>query len=238
MIEINENLIAKNSIYAKYVNDPFVQRQIIFLLSSVIGSYCFLCIVASSASPFISNQANAWSSISYALIEGPGCVRLPLFILSVASFNLWSHSIPVVNFIDVTCIYWTILVTTIAIYPDIKNVQMLIWLLNTAFMLYIFTIVGLSYTHAVLMYYKNNLIIITGLVYGLCGINMSVFYIRNPKFLIGIGVISIGFICKLLTIFNDQYWGTSIFHLTSAIGIGILLQISKLKHYSIPKFVL
>jgi hypothetical protein len=97
------------------------------------------------------------------------------------------------------------------------------------------TIISISYTNLVLTYYKDNLVIITGLIYGLCGINMSTFYIRKPKFIIGIGIISFGFICKLLTIYQDQYWGTSIFHITSALGIGILLQLSKLEHYSIPQ---
>jgi hypothetical protein len=131
-----------------------------------------------------------------------------------------------VNFIDVTCIFWTIIIVTIALSPDVTNSNIVICGTNVLFIIYIITIICISYTELVLMYYEENLVIITGLIYFLCGINMSTFYIRNPTFVLGIGAISVGFICKLLMIYQDQYWGTSIFHIITAIGIGILLRLS------------
>jgi len=206
-----------------------IRRILLSLLLSVLGSYILLCIIEVSPTPSIKHQANAWSSITYALIDGPITVRFPLYILSVASFNLWAYSTPIVNFIDVTCIFWTIIIVTIALSPDVTNSNIVICGINVLFILYIITIISISYTELVLMYYEENLVIITGLVYFLCGVNMSTFYIRNPTFVLGIGAISVGFICKLLMIYQDQYWGTSIFHIITAIGIGILLRLSPIR---------
>ena len=226
----NQNNYSNNWNYSKMniVNKQIIRRILLSLFLSVLGSYFLLSIIAVTPVPFIKHQANAWSSISYALIDGPWTIRLPLYILSVVSFNLWAHSIPIVNFIDVTSIFWTIIIVTVALSPGVTNSNTIIRCINVLFLLYMITIISISYTELVLIYYQNNLVIITGLIYGLCGINMSTFYIRNPIFIVGIAIISFGFVCKLLTIYQNQYWGTSIFHITSALGIGVLLQLTKL----------
>jgi hypothetical protein len=225
LIDTNELNYSKMTV----INYKQVVRRI---LLSVLGSYILLCIITGSPTPLIEHQANAWSSITYALIDGPITVKIPLYILSVASFNLWAYSTPMVNFIDVTCIFWTIIIVTIALSPDVMNSNIVICGINVLFILYIITIICISYTERVLMYYEENLVIITGLIYFLCGINMSTFYIRNPTFVLGIGAISVGFICKLLMIYQHQYWGTSIFHIITAIGIGILLRLSPIHQCS------
>jgi len=61
-----------------------------------------------------------------------------------------------------------------------------------------------------------------------CGINMSTFYISNKVFLIGL-------LC--MTIYEDQYWGTSIFHLLSAFGIDTLLTLQKNQDLQSPKIL-
>jgi hypothetical protein len=237
----NSNNYSNDLNYSKMKGSNFVNKQVIrrILLSlflSVLGSYILLCIIKVTPTPSINHHANAWSSITYAVIDGPITVRLPLYILSVASFNLWAHSTQIVNFIDVTCIFWTIIAVTIALSTDVTNSNKVIHGINILFILYIITIISISYTDLVLTYYEDNLVIITGLIYGLCGINMLSFYIKNPTFILGVGVISFGFICKLLTIYQGQYWGTSVFHTITAIGIGVLLRLTKLEPCSIPPF--
>ena len=234
-------LITNSNDYSKMnakilVNKQFMRNILLSFFLSVLGSYILLCIIAVSPTPSINHHANAWSSITYALIDAPSTVMLPLYILTVASFNLWAHSTQIVNFIDVTCIFWTIIVVTVALSPDVTNSTIIIRAINVLFILYIITIISISYTSLVLAYYHDNLVIITGLIYGLCGINLSTFYIRIPTFILGVGVISFGFICKLLTIYQDQYWGTSVFHIITAAGIGILLRLTKLEPYSMYLF--
>jgi hypothetical protein len=229
LIDTNELNYSKTTV-SNY--KQVIRRILLSLLLSVLGSYILLCIITVSPTPSINHHANAWSSITYALIDAPSTVMLPLYILTVASFNLWAHSTQIVNFIDVTCIFWTIIVVTVALSPDVTNSTIIIRAINMLFILYIITIISISYTSLVLAYYHDNLVIITGLIYGLCGINLSTFYIRNPTFILGVGVISFGFICKLLTIYQDQYWGTSVFHIITAIGIGILLRLSPIRQCS------
>ena len=102
----NSNNYSNDLNYSKMKGSNFVNKQVIrrILLSlflSVLGSYILLCIIKVTPTPSINHHANAWSSITYAVIDGPITVRLPLYILSVASFNLWAHSTQIVNFIDV-----------------------------------------------------------------------------------------------------------------------------------------
>jgi hypothetical protein len=89
----------------------------------------------------------------------------------------------------------------------------------------IITSIVLNYDGPVLLYYSDNLVYLTAIIYGLCGISMSSFYATNQIFLTGMGCISFGFVCKLLTIFQGQYWGTSFFHIVSGLGIHILLKV-------------
>ena len=44
-------------------------------------------------------------------------------------------------------------------------------------------------------------------------------------YIIGSGCVMLGFACKLLTIYVDQYWGTCVFHTSTALGIAILLRL-------------
>ena len=196
-------------------------------VSCALISYALLWGMESTAAPFIQNQANAWSSVCYALVTAPPLVRIPLFILAVVSFCLWSNSTPLVNFIDVSCIYWVIIAVTVQMLPNAQHNRIVLIFLDTWFILVLLTMTFLNRSTEILNYYQDNLVSITGIIYSLCGIIICSFYMTNQTFIIGIGCISIGFICKLLTIFQGQYWGTAIFHTMSAVGIQILLMIGK-----------
>jgi len=196
-------------------------------ISCVLISYALLCAMESTRNPFIEHQSNAWSSVCYALIAAPPLVRIPLFVLSVVSFCLWAYSTPLVNFIDVSCIYWSIIAVTIQMLPGAPHRRIVLIYLDTAFIIVLLTMSFLHHSTEILIYYHANLVEITGIIYSLCGIVSFSFYMTNQTFMIGIGCISFGFICKLLTIFVGQYWGTAIFHTMSAVGIQILLNLEK-----------
>lgn len=221
----------------QFIDKQYVKRMISSLLFCLCASYIVLCVTLSSATPIISQQANAWSSFGYALIDAPPLVRFPLFVLSIASFNLWSSSNVSVNFIDVTSIFWVIIAVTIYLLPQAKHSTLVLISVNICFTLFIVITLSIIQTDTVLKYYQDNLVIITGLIYVLCGINMSVFYISNKVFLIGLLCITVGFICKLMTIYEGQYWGTSVFHLLSAFGIDTLLTLQKNQDLQSPKIL-
>jgi hypothetical protein len=233
-IEIKELLEPESSINQRESNlRLFVKKYQHFIVSFVSGvscsliSYALLWAMETTPAPFIQNQANAWSSVCYALVTAPPLVRIPLFILAVVSFCLWSNSTPLVNFIDVSCIYWVIIAVTVQILPNAQHSQIVLIYMDTAFILILLTMSFLHHSTEILQYYHANLVEITGIVYSLCGIVSCSFYMTNKTFMIGIGCISFGFICKLLTIFQGQYWGTAIFHTMSAVGIQFLLMIGK-----------
>lgn len=196
-------------------------------VSCVLTSYALLWAMEASPNPFIRNQTNSWSSVCYALVAAPPLVRIPLFILSVASFCLWADSMLLNNFVDVSCIYWVIIAVTIQLLPNAPHNRVVMVFLNTAFILALLTMSFIHHSTDILIYYHANLIEITGIIYSLCGIICCSFYMTNKTFIIGVGCISFGFICKILTIYHGQYWGTSIFHTMSAIGIQILLKMEK-----------
>jgi len=196
-------------------------------MSCILISYAILCLMESTTNPFIEDQSNAWSSVCYALVAAPPLVRIPLFVLSVVSFCLWAYSTPLVNFIDVSCIYWSIIAVTIQMLPGAPHRRIVLIYLDTAFIIVLLTMSFLHHSTEILNYYHVNLVEITGIIYSLCGIVSFSFYMTNQTFMIGIGCISFGFICKLLTLFEQQYWGTAIFHTLSAVGIQILLNLEK-----------
>jgi hypothetical protein len=232
-IEIKELLETNKNIEKKYKISVYIekykQKFVSFAsgVSCVLISYALLCAMETTPAPFITNQSNAWSSVCYALIAAPPLVRIPLFVLSVASFCLWANSTPLVNFIDVSCIYWSIIAVTVQILPTAPHSRIVLIYLDTAFIIVLITMSFLHHSTEILNYYHANLVEITGIIYSLCGIVSCSFYMTNKTFMIGIGCISFGFICKLLTIFEEQYWGTAIFHTMSAVGIQILLKLEK-----------
>lgn len=228
LLELSEDTIRKESKIRLFFT-TYQQFVVSFAsgVSCVLMSYALLCAMEATPVPFIEHQTNAWSSVCYALVTAPPLVRIPLFVLSVVSFCLWANSTPVVNFIDVSCIYWVIIAVTVHMLPSAPHNRIVLICLDTAFILVLLTMSFLHHSAEILIYYHTNLVVITGIIYSLCGIVSCSFYMTNKTFMIGIGCISFGFICKLLTLFECQYWGTAIFHTLSAIGIQFLLMIDK-----------
>jgi hypothetical protein len=209
----------------------YCKRYICFLYSIASGvscmclSYFWLSFAQSNYIPLIAQKANSISSVSYALVDAPPLVRFPLFVLSVASVCLWAYPTTAVNFVDVSSIFWVIIAVTINIFPNAKHTNIVLGVFNLLFVVFLVTTIVLKYDTIVLTYYADNLVVLTALIYGLSGLKMSSFHATNPLFLQGMLCISFGFICKLMTIFQGQYWGTAVFHTMTALGTHILLRL-------------
>ena len=205
---------------------PFVLRMVGSLLFFIIGSYLITYQVFSDKPYiFITSPANAISSVSYAIVDAPLPVKIPLMVLSIASYSLWSNSNTTINFVDVTSIFWVIIAVTIYTLPNARYSLYILLIVDTIFIVSMTVIIYLSADESVLSYYKGNLIVSTGLIYGICSIMMASFYSSSTRFLIGFAIVSFGFICKLLALYQNQYWGTCVFHIMSALGVWILLKL-------------
>lgn len=199
---------------------------------NTIGSFLIFIIGAYLVSqnfrqPFqpwiISSPANAWSSALYALPIAPLSIKIPLITLSIASFGLWSNQTGAINFVDVTSIYWIIILVSTSILPAAKHRNAALMSINGLFATFITTTLCLGYEDTVLEYYQRNLVPITGTIMVISTINTASYYGHVRVYLLGIGMITTGFGFKLLTIYYDQYWGTCVFHASTAGGIAVLL---------------
>jgi hypothetical protein len=199
-------------------------KFIISLIVSIIGGY-----IASQPGKNgewqIDYPANSWSSICYALPDAPLSIKGPLVTLSIVSFGLWANSTPIINFIDVTCIYWIIIIISLSILPSAENKWYMIYAVDTVFVVYISTAIYLDYADEIVHYYHLNLVPITGTIMILNMVTLGSYYARRKMYMVGSGLMVVGFACKLGTIYLGHYWGTSIFHTLTAIGIAVLLPI-------------
>lgn len=193
---------------------------IIFILGAYLISQNF-------RQPFqawiISSPANAWSSALYALPVAQVPIKIPLMILSIVSFGLWSNQTVAINFVDVTAIYWVIILVSTGILPAARHRNLALMSINGLFTTFITTTLCLGYEDTVLNYYHANLIPITGTIMVISTINTAAYYGHIRVYLLGAGMIVTGFGFKLLTIYCGQEWGTCLFHTSTAGGIAILL---------------
>lgn len=199
-------------------------KLLVSLIVCIIGSYC-ASRPTSTGAWIIHSQANSWSSVCYAIPDAPLSIKGPLMTLSAVSFGLWANSTTVINFIDVTCIYWVIIVVSLSILPSAENKWYMIYAVDTVFVLYISTTIYLDYSDTIVQYYHLNLVPITGTIMVLNMVTLGSYYARRKVFLVGALLMVVGFACKLGTIYLGHYWGTSIFHTLTAIGIAVLLPI-------------
>ena len=174
----------------------------------------------------ITHPAEALSSLAYALVSCRLSLRVPLFVLSVASFCLWANSSHAINLVDITSIFWVMVCVTIAMMPEARHKDRVLVSLNVLVVTFMLTVVSMGLSPGVVTYYHDNLIIITALIYGMCGVVGSAFYLSSRRYLAALGLISGGFVCKLMYIFQGQRWGTAVFHLASAAGIAMLVGLS------------
>ena len=209
-----------------FILKQFLVSFIVFICGSYLLSQDFRPITQHW---IINSPANAWSSLGYALVDAPIEVKFPLLTLSIASFSLWSRSTIMINFIDITGILW--IISIMPVYLLITK-HFYIHLINCMFVLYIFLAVILKYDNNILIFYSNNLIAITGTILGVSTGFLSFRYYKTKEFIIGASAILFGFGCKLSMIYLEQYWGTCVFHTTTAIGIICLLHIDKEKPVS------
>ena len=95
-----------------------------------------------------------------------------------------------------------------------------------------------KYDENILHFYSNNLIATTGAILSISTGFLGFHFYKTKEFIIGTSIILFGFGCKLCMIYLDQYWGTSVFHTTTAIGITCLLHLAKEKPALEPVLVI
>lgn len=203
-----------------YKYNDSIASFLIFILGAYLVSQDF-------RSPFqpwtISSPANAWSSALYAFPIAPLPIKIPLMILSIVSFGLWSNQSVAINFVDVTSIYWVIILVSTGILPAARHRNLALMSINGLFTTFITTTLCLGYDDTILNYYHSNLVPITGTIMVISTINTAAYYGHIRVYLLGAGMIVTGFGFKLLTIYYGQDWGTCLFHTSTAGGIAVLL---------------
>ena len=197
---------------------------------SILTSLIVLACNISSVNIKVSNIANALSSVSYAFIinKYPPLIQFPLFVLSVASFCLWSQNNKIIHLLDVTSIFWVITTTTIYLLPNAKHSNKILIFINVGISTTLITVMSTNYLELVVQWYHENIVVCTSIIYSLCGCFLSCFYLTEKIFITGVAITSFGFCCKLLALYANQVWGTCIFHISTAIGIGILRDIKQI----------
>ena len=193
-------------------------------IAFILGAYLISQDFRSPFQPWlISSPANAWSSALYAFPVAPLPVKIPLLVLSIASFGLWSNQTFSVNFVDVTSIYWIIMLVSTNILPEAKNKTLALASINGLVGSFITTTLCLGREHVIIEYYHDNLIPITGTIMVISTINTAAYYGHVRVYWLGAGMIITGFGLKLLAIYCGQHWGTCLFHISTAGGIAVLL---------------
>lgn len=217
------NIILKNRIYSHVCNyiycyGPNLASSILFFF---IGSYALSqhtipSRVKDSYTPinwYIQHPENAWSSLLYSIPHTPLLMKFPLMTLSITSFSLWANSSTIVNFIDVTSIYWVTINTSLYALPNAGNNHKIIWFINASSTIFIASSIYTGFYNDVLIYYSDNIVPLTGAINITCCIILYAYYLHHKSFNIAAFFIICGYICKLQTIYYNAYWGTSVFHI-------------------------
>lgn len=241
----SNNIILKNNIFSPIRNytlkygPNLVYSVIVFFVGSyTLSQHTIPSHVKESYTPikwYIRHPENAWSSLLYSIPNTPLLMKFPLMTLSISSFSLWANSTLHVNFIDVTSIYWVIINTTLYSLPYCKNSSKIIWVINSTSSIFIASSIYTGLYKDILVYYNNNIVPFTGAFNAICCIILYSYYLDNKTFNIAAFFVICGYICKLQTIYYNAYWGTSVFHIFTAIGIHILVYMEKPIHNKIKK---
>ena len=130
----------------------------------------------------ISNPANAWSSLIYAFPVAPLYVKVPLYILSIASFSLWANGNAYNQFIDVTSILWIPIITAIYMHPKLPHKPIIVVIVNSAFIAFIGVSIYTGYLYSVLHWYSRNIVPAVGTITVLSYLVVVPYYYRVRKY--------------------------------------------------------
>lgn len=215
--------------YISFIVPSHIQHIILYsilpLVFSVTGS--FLVLYFTNKKIIINTPANAWSSFAYAVIDAPVCLKYPLFVLSIASFNLWSSGRTYIDIIDVTSILWVNVNVTIYVLPDSNHKYKMIYTINGVVTLLLLYTICNRYDSYVFEYYSENIIPDVGIVYIYSGLILSSFHIKDKNYLTGLFSIMCGFTCKMMDIYMGQNWGTCVFHILTALGTELVIRVNR-----------
>lgn len=177
----------------------------------------------------VENPLSAWSSFAYSLIGAPLNIQIPCNILTVTSFNLWANSYDIINFIDVTCIFWVTLITFFHIIPyiKIKKRKKIITIFNFLVCLFMIFAFLLHKYKGILYFYSINLTKIFSALILSTTIIVSPKYYTESNFKKSCITLFSGSIIKYLGRNNyiELDFSTGIFHLLTALSIYYFLKL-------------
>lgn len=172
----------------------------------------------------MNSPLEAISSIPYALIPGKWTLRLPLNVLAISSFALWTRWSPLVGFIDVTSMHWAIISTALSIIPTSCSCFMSRYMtfINACFVIYILCVILFQLEEKICMFYDTHLYVSIGILLFAMSIVIFPIYFKSRQFILGCSLFFLGFLFKILDIQFILKNGTAIFHLLTALGMYII----------------
>ena len=221
-----------NCLYCSgYSGYNIIGSFVIFILGSyALSQYTIPSYLKDSYSPikwYVLYPGNAWTSLLYSIPPTPLIVKIPLMTLSISSFSLWANNSHFINFIDVTSIYWVVVTTTLYALPYSKYSHIILWFVNSSSIIFIIFSINTGYYNDILLYYDYNIIPLTATINIICSLILYSYYADNLIFNIAAFFIITGYLFKLKDIYYNTFWGTSVFHVFTAIGIHILIYMNK-----------
>ena len=173
----------------------------------------------------INHPANAWTSLIYAFPVVPLYVKMPLYVLAMASFGLWANSNVYNHFIDVTSILWIPIITAVYIHPSLSHKMRFAYFVNFAFITFMSVSLYTDYFHIVAGWYNHNIVPTVGTITVASYFVVLPYYYRVRKYQLSCIMTLAGFGAKLTTIYGGFYYGTAIFHALTALSLCVLVRV-------------
>ncbi len=184
----------------------------------------------------INNQANAWTSLIYAFPVVPLYVKIPLYVLAMASFSLWANSNGYNQFIDVTSILWIPVITAVYIHPTLPHKMRIAYFVNFAFITFLSVSLYTDYIHTVLNWYNYHIVPTVGTITVASYLVVFPYYSRVRKYQLSGLMTLTGFVAKLTTIYGGFYYGTAIFHTLTALSLCVIVSVRYTPPVRIERF--
>lgn len=173
----------------------------------------------------INHPENAWTSLIYAFPVVPLYVKMPLYVLAMASFGLWANSNVYNHFIDVTSILWIPIITAVYIHPALPYKMRIAHFVNFAFITFMSVSLYTHYFHTVAGWYNHNIVPTVGTITLASYFVVLPYYYRVRKYQLSCIMTLAGFGAKLTTIYGGFYYGTAIFHALTALSLCVLVRV-------------
>ena len=172
----------------------------------------------------VNSSFNTWSSISY-LLPVPFvdvAMKIPLLVLSVSSFCLWSASGRVTAFLDVSSIHWVIVAVLLQTMKS-RRKTVVTFALNAMFLSYFTWAIWSGAYHDILTYYGGNNVETVGIVTFITSFVLINDHGLDKRLLVGCTISLVGFYFKIHNLIYNDVYGTGVFHILTATGLATIL---------------